>query len=139
MYNMKKFYWFYSAKSWLLMNNDSMSGGSWTHKILPLTQRSNDWISFWLLPISHHLQKINKIAQFCIDIKLIQSWELLLACPGMPDWAYTNVPNQKHVYLFSIYVFMHISNRYWDIARLSFYITLGMPSHTWPHPLEITK
>ena len=53
-----------------------------------------------LIPI----QKINIIAQFNLDILLIQYWEILLAYPGVPDDIHMNALNQIDSFYLSSYM-----------------------------------
>ena len=41
-------------------------------------------------PVCYGMRKICIIAQFSLEILLIQYWELLLACPVLPDHIHRN-------------------------------------------------
>ena len=43
-----------------------------------------------ILWISFPIEKINIIAQFSLDLLLIQYWELLVACRTKPNHSYMN-------------------------------------------------
>ena len=78
--------------------NECKNIQTWINGILPQTIGPKDHI-FFLLWMSPHMSKINMVAQFSLDILLIQYWELLSACPGITDQSHMHGLNQIDVSL----------------------------------------
>ena len=86
--------------------------------------------------MSIHTQKINLMTPLIIEILLIYHFQVFLACQTM----------SYHTHLIFIHQFAasidayqytknqpHTDSHFWDIAKVSFWSTLGMSRHVWSY------